>query len=36
MQSVGLPFRDLLPESTIKEAIDELKIKYYRRLFDPL
>jgi hypothetical protein len=35
MQSVGLPFRDLLAESTIKEAIDELKIKYYRRLFDP-
>jgi hypothetical protein len=35
MQSAGLPFRELLPESTIQQAIDELKIKYYRRLFDP-
>jgi hypothetical protein len=33
--SIGLPFRDLLPESTIQEALVELKIKYRRRLFDP-
>jgi hypothetical protein len=26
----------LLPESAIQEAIDELKIKYRRRLFDPI
>ncbi|URD53607.1 IS4 family transposase [Chroococcidiopsis sp. CCNUC1] len=34
-QSWGLPFRELLPESVIEQAIDELKIKYRRRLFDP-
>ncbi len=34
-QSWGLPFRELLPESVIEQAIDEMKIKYRRRLFDP-
>lgn len=34
-QSLGLPFQDLLPEQTIHQAIDELQIKYRRRLFDP-
>jgi hypothetical protein len=34
-QSLGLPFRDLLPESVIKQIIEELKIKYRCRLFDP-
>lgn len=34
-QSLGLAFRELLPESVIEQAIDELKIKYRRRLFDP-
>jgi hypothetical protein len=33
--SLGLPFQDLLPESTIKEILQELKIKYRQRLFDP-
>ena len=34
-QSLGLPFQNLLPESEIQKVIDELKIKYRRRLFDP-
>lgn len=34
-QSWGLPFRDLLSESIIAEAIKSEKIKYRRRLFDP-
>ncbi|MCC5601897.1 hypothetical protein [Nostoc favosum] len=34
-QSLGLPFKELLPESVIKETIFELKIKYKKRLFDP-
>ncbi len=33
--SVGLPFRDLLPEATIEAALNALEIKYRRRLFDP-
>ncbi len=33
--SVGLPFRDLLPEASIEEALKALEIKYRRRLFDP-
>ncbi|BAZ14897.1 hypothetical protein NIES4071_67670 [Calothrix sp. NIES-4071] len=33
-QSVGLPFRELLPQSVIQQTIDELKIKYSRRIFD--
>ena len=35
VESLGLPFQDLLPESAIQQAIDELKIKYRCRLFDP-
>ncbi len=34
-QSLGLPFRELLPESEIQQVIDEINIKYRRRLFDP-
>ena len=34
-QSLGLPFKELLPESVIRLAIFELKIKYKKRLFDP-
>lgn len=34
-QSLGLPFRELLPSSIIEQAINELNIKYRRRLFDP-
>jgi hypothetical protein len=34
-QSLGLPFKELLPESVIRLAISELKIKYKKRLFDP-
>lgn len=32
---MGLPFRDLLPETTIQEALNTFDIKYRRRLFDP-
>ncbi|MFW9259235.1 IS4 family transposase [Nostoc sp. CALU 546] len=35
-QSLGLPFKELLPEPVIRLAISELKIKYKKRLFDPL
>lgn len=34
-QSLGLPFQELLPESTIREALEAEKIKYRSRLFDP-
>ncbi|MEH2171841.1 hypothetical protein [Nostoc sp.] len=34
-QSLGLPFKELLPESAIKQVISELKIKHKKRLFDP-
>ncbi|BAY81462.1 putative transposase, IS4 family [Calothrix parasitica NIES-267] len=34
-QSLGLPFKELLPSSIIEQAIEELKIKYKKRLFDP-
>ncbi len=34
--SAGLPFRELLPQSVIQQIVDELKIKYYRRIFDPI
>ena len=30
-----MPFHALLPELTIHQAIEELQIKYRRRLFDP-
>ena len=35
-QSLGLPFKELLPSSVIEQALLELKIRYYRRLFDPI
>jgi hypothetical protein len=35
VNSYGLPFQEVLPQSLIEEVITELKIKYYRRLFDP-
>ncbi|MCC5608436.1 transposase domain-containing protein [Nostoc sp. CHAB 5834] len=35
-QSLGLPFKELLPESVIRLVISELKIKYKKRLFDPI
>lgn len=34
-QSLGLPFQNLLPQSEIQKVMDELKIKYRQRLFDP-
>lgn len=34
-QSLGLPFQDLLPHSEIQTVLDELKLKYRCRLFDP-
>ncbi len=34
-QSIGLPFQEILPESAIGAVIDELKIKYRCRVFDP-
>ncbi len=34
-QSLGLPFKELLPESVIGQTLWELKIKYKQRLFDP-
>jgi hypothetical protein len=33
--SVGLPFRELLPESSIKEVLKAEKVKYRNRLFQP-
>ncbi|MBC6436082.1 IS4 family transposase [Nostoc sp. HG1] len=35
-QSLGLPFKELLPESVIEQALTEIKIKYHQRLFDPI
>jgi hypothetical protein len=35
-QSLGLSFKELLPSSVIEQALSELKIKYYKRLFDPI
>jgi hypothetical protein len=34
--SIGLPFKELLPEATLNEIIRELKIKYRCRLFTPV
>ena len=34
-QSLGLPFKELLPSEVIEQALCELKIKYKKRLFDP-
>lgn len=36
VQSLGLPLQELLPEPTIQQVINELKIKYRCRLFDPI
>ncbi|MEH2332533.1 transposase domain-containing protein [Nostoc sp.] len=33
---MGLPFKELLPESVIEQALTEIKIKYHQRLFDPI
>ncbi|WP_052304607.1 transposase [Nostoc punctiforme] len=33
---MGLPFKELLPTSVIEQAMKELKIRYYRQLFDPI
>ena len=33
---MGLPFKELLPASVIEQALDELNIRYYQRLFDPV
>ena len=35
-QSLGLPFKELLPSEVIEQALCELKIKYKQRLFDPV
>ncbi|MEH1857454.1 MAG: hypothetical protein V7L21_05505 [Nostoc sp.] len=35
-QSLGLPFKELLSSSVIEQAMNELKIRYYQRLFDPI
>lgn len=35
-QSLGLPFKELLPSSVIKQALKQLKIRYKQRLFDPI
>lgn len=35
-QSLGLPFKELLPESVIEQAIRKLKIRYKKRLFAPV
>ena len=35
-QSLGLPFKELLPESVIRQALGQLKIQYKQRLFDPI
>ncbi len=34
-QSLGLPFKELLPYPVIEQVLSELKIKYKKRLFDP-
>lgn len=34
-QSLGLPFKELLPSEAIEQTLCELKIKYKKRLFDP-
>ncbi|WP_235595975.1 transposase domain-containing protein [Mastigocoleus testarum] len=34
-QSLGLPFKELLPYPAIEQVLEELKIKYKKRLFDP-
>jgi hypothetical protein len=36
VNSVGLPFRDLLPELAIISALEAKKVKYRNRLFNPI
>lgn len=36
VNSVGLPFRDLLPESTMISTLEASKVKYRNRLFNPI
>lgn len=35
-QSLGLPFKELLPSTVIQETLAKLSIKYRSRLFDPI
>ncbi len=35
-KSVALPFQEILPSQIIEEVIDELKIKYRNRLYNPV
>ena len=35
-QSLGLPFKELLLESAMGQALRELEAKYKKRLFDPI
>ncbi len=35
-RSLGLPFKELLPSDVIEQTLRELKIRYYKRLFDPV
>ena len=35
-QSIGLPFAEILPESTIEEALLEVGVSYRKRLFCPI
>jgi len=34
--SIGLPFRDILPEDMIQQTLEEENIKYRKRLYDPI
>jgi hypothetical protein len=34
--SIGLPFRDILTETMIQEALDKENIRYRKRLYDPI
>ncbi|WP_041780068.1 transposase domain-containing protein [Allocoleopsis franciscana] len=34
--SVGLPFGEILPEDSIREALEAEKVKYRSRLFNPI
>ena len=34
--SVGLPFRELLPQAYLEQQLQELSIKYRNRLFNPV
>ena len=34
--SIGLPFKEILPSAIIEEVIVELRIKYRNRLYNPI